>query len=65
MQYVGQTERKLMARACEHFAKVTHSKLDTDMGRHFCTPPHVGLDDVRIYVLDFIHGYPSQPQQRS
>lgn len=57
-QYVGQTERKLMARACDHFAKITHSKLDTDMGKHFCNPPHQGLDDVRLYVLDFIHCYP-------
>lgn len=57
-QYVGQTERKLMSRMCEHFAKITHSKLDTDMGRHFCTPPHQGLEDVKIYILDFISCHP-------
>lgn len=57
-QYVGQTERKLMARLCEHFAKVTHSKLETDMGRHFCKHPHQGIDDMKIHVLDFIKCHP-------
>lgn len=57
-QYVGQTERKLMARLCEHFCKVTHKRLHTDMGRHFCTPPHLGIDDMKIFVLDFIPCHP-------
>lgn len=60
-QYVGQTERKLMTRASEHFAKITHSKVVTDMGKHFCTSPHLGLEDVRLYVLDFIHSGPPIP----
>lgn len=60
-QYVGQTERKLMSRAGEHFTKITHSKLGTDMGKHFCTPPHMGLQDVKLYILDFIHCNPQSP----
>lgn len=47
-----------MARMCEHFAKVTHLKLDTDMGKHFCTHPHQGIDVIRIYILDFIKCHP-------
>lgn len=61
-QYVGQTERKLMMRMCEHFGKITHARLHTDMGKHFCTPPHKGLDDVRIYILDVI---PCHPQSKA
>lgn len=61
LQYVGQTERKLMARMCEHFAKVTHRKLDTDMGKHFCKPPHQGIDDIKLFILDFINCHPQSP----
>lgn len=43
---------------CEHFAKVTHNRLQTDMGRHFCTPPHQGINDLKIYILDFINHHP-------
>lgn len=61
LQYIGQTERRLMSRICEHFAKITHRKMDTDIGRHFCTPPHTGDLDTRLYILDFIHCNPQSP----
>lgn len=57
-QYVGQTERKLMNRISEHFTKVTHGRTHTDMGKHFCTPPHQGIQDIKLFVLDFIHCHP-------
>lgn len=33
-------------------------KLDTDMGKHFCTPSHQGNDDIKIYILDFTKCHP-------
>lgn len=43
------------------FGLCCHDASITDMGEHFCTPPHQGLDDVRLHVLDFIHCYPQSP----
>lgn len=47
-----------MSRVCEHFAKVTYSRLDTDLGKHFCTPPHKGIDVIKISILEFIRCHP-------
>ena len=32
------------------------------MGRHFNTPGHNGLDDLKIYVLNFIRVHPVSTQ---
>ena len=57
-QYVGQTLRKLMDRCVTHFGNITSSRLDTDIGRHFNTDDHKGLEDVEIHILDFIYQSP-------
>lgn len=43
-----------MARMCEDFAKVLHSRLYTNMGKPFCMHPDQGIDGMKIYILDFI-----------
>ena len=64
-QYVGQTKRRLMDRFQDHFYKISKALMNTDMGRHFNTLDHRGLEDVEIHIVDFIHITPdSAPAQR-
>ena len=66
-QYVGQTKHRLMDRFQDHFYKISKALTNTDMGRHFNTLDHRGLEDVEIHIhiVDFIHITPdSAPAQR-
>ena len=54
-QYVGQTKRRVMDRFQDHFYKINTAILDSDIGKHFNTNGHQGLEDVQINVVDFIH----------
>ena len=58
IQYVGQTKRRVMDRFQDHFYKITKALMDTDIGKHFNTNKHGGLDDVQIHIVDFIHCSP-------
>ena len=61
-QYIGQTKRRLMDRFQDHFYKINKALMDTDMGSHFNTDHHEGLDDVEIHIVDFIHCNPESPR---
>jgi len=55
-QYVGQTLNTIKERFKCHFTSITAPDLDNPIGRHFHhTNNHKGLQDVQIYVLEFIH----------
>ena len=47
-----------MDRISEHFNTITKKKNNTLVSIHFNTNKHEGLNDVKIYVLDFIHAKP-------
>ena len=47
--YVGQTKRRLMGRFQDHFYKISKALLNTDMGRHFTTLDHRGLECGNTY----------------
>ena len=55
-QYVGQTKNSIKERFKCHFTSITAPDLDNPIGRHFHpTNNHRGLNDISIYVLEFIH----------
>ena len=62
-QYVGQTKRRLMDRFQDHFYKISKALMNTDMGCHFNTLDHHGLEDVEIHIVDFIHITPDSAQR--
>ena len=41
-----------------HFGNIRHTRLKTDMGKHFNTEGHHGLQDVEVHIVDFIHLHP-------
>ena len=54
-QYVGQTLRMLRERLSTHITNITIPHLNTDMGFHYNTSGHKGLQDMEIHIVDFIH----------
>ena len=57
--YVGQTKRSIRSRLCEHFRNVVQNNTTVhSVGRHFNEQGHNGLEDVRIFVLQFARGHP-------
>jgi hypothetical protein len=70
MHYVGQTKRPLMHRLQEHLRSITQSTnarlglqnpesfKPQPVGIHFSTPDHIGKNDVKIQILDFVHFHP-------
>jgi len=53
--YVGQTKNTIKERFKSHFYSISHpDKVDTSVSRHFSVPDHQGLDNVLIYVLEYI-----------
>jgi hypothetical protein len=58
--YVGQTKNAIKDRFRSHYYSINNPKnLDTTVGRHFSQPPHKGVDDVSILVLEFIKAPPN------
>jgi len=51
-QYVGQTKRTLMERFQNHFYNV--KKGIHQIGRHFTSINHNGIEDIQIHILSFI-----------
>jgi len=51
-QYVGQTKRRLQERFQNHFYNV--SKGIEQIGRHFNSLNHNGIEDIEIHILSFI-----------
>ena len=58
IQYVGQTKNRLMDRFQAHFYNIAYNRPKSEIGKHFNSTNHKGLDDVEIYILDFIHAHP-------
>ena len=54
-QYVGQTKLRLMDRFQGHFWCIQTNTQKNDVAKHFNTPNHSGIEDVKIHILDFIH----------
>ena len=60
--YIGPTKRGLMDRLMEHYRNIRPNQGIYLVGRHLNTPGHNGLDDLNIYVLDFIRVHPDGTQ---
>jgi len=54
-QYVGQTYRTLKERMKGHFGDIGKTDPETTVGIHFNLPDHNGINDISIYVLEFLH----------
>jgi hypothetical protein len=64
-QYVGQTKRPLYQRVQEHLRSIKKMNAPSEsntkpqpVGLHFGAPDHLGIRDVKVQVLDFIHFHP-------
>ena len=55
---MGQTKQTLKGRFTDHFYKINNphkiTQRDSAVGKHFSSPTHSGLDDIKIYVVHFI-----------
>ena len=60
LQYVGETYRRIMDRFQGHFSNIRSNNPSNDslIRHHFNQSDHKGIDDLNIYVLDFIHMAP-------
>ena len=56
--YVGQRKRRLMDRRIEHFRNIRQNNDTHILGRHFNSHNHNGLNNISVYILDFIHAHP-------
>ena len=56
--YVGQTKRRLMDRLMEHFRNIRQQCRTHIVGRHYTSNTHEGVDDVEVFVLEFISAHP-------
>ena len=50
-KYIGETERKLKDRICEHICKINTKKTYPATGYHFNLPGH-SLNDMKVTVLE-------------
>jgi hypothetical protein len=53
-QYVGQTSLRLKGRFVHHFYTVEKPDKSKPVGKHFSQLDHKGIDDMDIYILEFI-----------
>ena len=60
-KYIGETERKLRDKICEHIGFINTKKTDKATGHHFNMPGHT-LSDMKVTVLENIHK--SDPENR-
>jgi hypothetical protein len=54
MQYVGQTKLRLKNRFVHHLYTVEKADKSKQVGKHFSASDHQEIDDIEIYVLEFI-----------
>ena len=50
-QYIGETERKLRDRICEHLGYINTKKLNQPAGEHFNLPGH-SRSDMKVLILE-------------
>ena len=60
-KYIGETERKLRDKICEHIGYINTKKTEKATGHHFNMPGHT-LSDMKVKVLEDIHK--SDPEYR-
>ena len=66
MHYVGQTKRRLMDRMVNHFATIRGEQMKYPVGHHFSRRNHhLGLEDVRLYVLEFCQTPPTDEYKQA
>ena len=53
-QYVGQTGRRIMDRFQGHFGTISRKEINTLITDHFNNADHIGIEDIKIQVLDYI-----------
>ena len=63
-KYVGQTKRKIKDRLREHIYGIKNQK-ETDVSYHFNTHGHKGKNDMKVYILDFIHAHPESERAKT
>ena len=56
--YVGQTQARLMDRCQTHLRNIRTNVETSIVGAHFNSAFHKKLDDLEIYVVDFINAHP-------
>ena len=56
--YVGQTKRRLVERMREHYRNVRQNCTTHIIGRHYNSAGHVGIPDMRVFILEFHHSFP-------
>lgn len=61
-QYVCQTKRTLKERINEHITRVKRKHLKTEVSKHFCDPNHNGMEDMEVFVMDFIFKRSNTPR---
>ncbi|XP_064633637.1 uncharacterized protein LOC135491594 [Lineus longissimus] len=64
-QYVGETKQTIIGRFQKHFYNITKHNHAEIIGYHFDQTDHHGLDDVRIFVLEFIHASPDADNSKN
>ena len=57
MKYIGQTKRRIKDRMREHLYNI-NKKQGSDVASHFNQPDHKGIEDVEIFVMDYIYKHP-------
>ena len=57
--YVGQTKRSLRERIGEHFTSIRRKKKHLVVGGHCNSAGHTGIENVMVYILDFVKTPPS------
>ena len=45
-------------RLSEHFLKITRKDPESEIAVHFNSDHHSGLDDIVVYIVDFVHAAP-------
>jgi hypothetical protein len=58
-QYVGQTYLRLKDRFVHHYYSIDKQDQSKPVGKHFSQRSHAGIDDVEIYILEFIKKPPT------
>ena len=56
--YVGQTKRRIMDRLMEHFRSIRQNNNTLMVSRHYNSTGHNGIEDMRVYILEFINAHP-------
>jgi hypothetical protein len=58
-QYVGQTSLRIKNRFVHHLYSIDKEDQSKPVGKHFSSKSHQGIDDVEIFVLEFIKKPPA------